>query len=57
VNVEVKYNLKVFLTVGLSAGYLWLGDFYNSPDVKYDHSTAKPKDPFVIFTTLSWLMF
>lgn len=56
-NAEVKYNLKVFLTVGLSAGYLWLGDFYKSPDVKYDHSTAKPRDPFVIFTSLSWLMF
>jgi hypothetical protein len=56
-NAEFKYNIKVFLTVGLSAGYLWLGDFFDSPDVKYDHSTAKPKDPFVIFTTLSWLMF
>ncbi len=57
VNAEVKYNLKVYLTVGLSAGYLWLGDFFNSPDVKYNHSTTKPKDPFVIFTSLNWLMF
>jgi hypothetical protein len=56
-NAEVKYNIKVFLTVGLSAGYLWLGNFFDSPDVKYDHSTSKPKDPFVIFTSLSWLMF
>jgi len=56
-NAELKYNIKVFLTVGLSAGYLWLGDFFYSPDVKYDHSTSKPKDPFVIFTSLSWLMF
>jgi len=56
-NAEVKYNIKVFLTVGLSAGYLWLGNFFNSPDVKYDHSTSMPKDPFVIFTSLSWLMF
>jgi hypothetical protein len=56
-NAEVKYNIKVFLTVGLSAGYLWLGDYFLSPDVKYDQSTSKPKDPFVIFTSLSWLMF
>jgi hypothetical protein len=56
-NAEVKYNIKVFLTVGLSAGYLWLGDFFYSPDVKYDQTSIKPKDPFVIFTTLSWLMF
>jgi hypothetical protein len=57
INFEVKYNIKVFLTLGLSAGYVQFGDFYNSPAVKYDKSTAKPKDPFVIFTSLSWLMF
>ncbi|MCK9212819.1 MAG: hypothetical protein M0P61_18490, partial [Ignavibacteriaceae bacterium] len=57
VNVEFKYNIKVFLTLGLSAGYLQLGDFYNAPSVKYNSSSEKPKDPFVIFTSLSWLMF
>jgi hypothetical protein len=57
VNVEFKYNIKVFLTLGISAGYLMLGDFYNAPSVKYDNVTGKPKDPFVIFTSLSWLMF
>lgn len=57
INVEFKYNIKVFLTLGLSAGYLHLGDFYNSPDVKYNKSGDKPNDPFVIFTSLSWLMF
>src|ERR1035437_8722169 len=56
-NAELKYNIKVFLTVGISAGYLWLGDFFKSPDVKYDFSPFKPKDPFVVFTSLSWLMF
>ncbi|MDP3829749.1 MAG: hypothetical protein Q8Q47_00675, partial [Ignavibacteriaceae bacterium] len=30
VNVEFKYNIKVFLTLGISAGYLKLGDFYNA---------------------------
>lgn len=55
VNVEFKYNIKVFLTVGLSAGYLKLGDFYNAPSATYDH--VRPKDPWVIFTSLSWLMF
>lgn len=57
INVEFKYNIKVYLTLGLSAGYLQLGDFYNSPDVKYDNSTGKPRNPYVIFTSLSWLMF
>ncbi|MFO7446696.1 MAG: hypothetical protein R6W90_10025 [Ignavibacteriaceae bacterium] len=55
VNVEFKYNIKVFLTVGLSAGYLKLGDFYNAPSATYN--SERPKDPWVIFTTLSWLMF
>ncbi|MGE5399679.1 MAG: hypothetical protein ACM3S2_04695 [Ignavibacteriales bacterium] len=55
VNMELKYNLKVFLTLGLSAGYLKLGDFYNAPSVTYDHT--RPKDPWVIFTSLSWMMF
>ncbi|MBX2974884.1 MAG: hypothetical protein KF721_02035 [Ignavibacteriaceae bacterium] len=57
VNVELKYNIKVFLTLGLSAGYLMLGDFYDAPSVKYYYASGKPKDPFVIFTSLSWLMF
>ncbi len=57
INFELKYNIKVFLTLGLSAGYLHLGDFYKSPAVKYDNSTSIPKDPFVVFTSLSWLMF
>jgi hypothetical protein len=55
VNVELKYNLKVFLTLSVSAGYLALGDFYNSPNVTYNQ--IRPKDPWTFFTTLSWLMF
>lgn len=55
VNIEFKYNLKVFLTLGVSAGYLMLGDFYNAPSVTYFNS--RPKDPWTFFTTLSWLMF
>lgn len=55
VNVELRYNIKVFLTLGLSAGYCRLGGFYDSPAVTYDHK--RPKDPWVIFTSLNWLMF
>jgi hypothetical protein len=55
INAEFKYNLKVFLTLGVSAGYLALGDFYDSPTTTY--SGVHPKDPWVFFTTLSWLMF
>ena len=55
VNMEFKYNLKVFLTLGVSAGYCALGDFFNAPSATY--SNTRPKDPWVFFTTLSWLMF
>jgi hypothetical protein len=55
VNVEFKYNLKVFLTLGVSAGYVALGDFFDAPSSTY--LLSRPKDPWVLFTTLSWLMF
>lgn len=55
INIEFKYNIKTYLTWGLSAGYLKLGDFYNAPSVTYEKT--RPKDPWVIFTSLSWLMF
>lgn len=54
-NFEIKYNFKVFLTWGLSAGYLAIGDFYNAPSTTY--FGQKPENPWVIFSTLSWLMF
>lgn len=55
INLEFKYNLKVFLQLGLSAGYLKLGDFYNALNVTYDGK--RPKDPWAVFTSLMWLMF
>ena len=55
-NIEAQYTYRVFLTFGLSAGYLKLGDFYDSPDVTYNH--ARPSnDPWVVFATITWLMF
>jgi len=55
INAELKYNLKVFLTLGISGAYMMNGDFYDSPRVR--NSTAKPDNPWVLFTSLSWLMF
>jgi hypothetical protein len=57
VNFEAKYTLKVFLTAGLSAGYLKLGDFYDAPSVTVADYTGRPPDPWTVFLTLSWLMF
>jgi len=55
INAEFKYNLKVFLTIGVSGAYMMNGDFYDSPRVRL--SDSKPNNPWVIFTSLSWLMF
>lgn len=54
-NLELRYNLKVYLAWTLSASYLVLGNFFDSQDVTYFH--YRPKNPWVIFTTLNWLMF
>jgi hypothetical protein len=56
VNVEAQYTYKVFLTFGLSAGYMSMGDFYDSPDVTYNR--VRPShDPWVAFFNMMWLMF
>lgn len=54
-NLEIKYNLGVFLTLGYSGAYAWLGDFYDAPTVT--NQGSKPLNPFTHFLTLSWLMF
>lgn len=54
-NAEFKYNLKVYLTVGLSAAYVVTGDFYNAPTAS--EQRMRPDNSWVSFLTLSWLMF
>ena len=55
VNLEARYNLKVLLQWTVSAGYVWLGEFYNSTAVT--GGAPKPLNPWVLFTTLNWYMF
>ncbi|MEP0549094.1 MAG: hypothetical protein ABJF88_19340 [Rhodothermales bacterium] len=62
VNAELTYDLKVFLTLGLHAAYVGLGDFYDAPSAVYEAPGSepfdvKPDDPWAVFVTLSWLMF
>jgi hypothetical protein len=62
INAELTYDLKVFLSLGLHAGYVALGDFFDAPGSTYcpasaDCADVKPDNPWVVFTTLSWLMF
>jgi hypothetical protein len=55
INAELKYNLKVFLTIGISGAYAVLGDFYDAPKATIEGS--KPLNPWTTFVSLSWLMF
>lgn len=56
INVEAQYTYKVFLTFGLSAGYMKMGDFYDSPKATYN-SIRPSHDPWVVFANMMWLMF
>jgi hypothetical protein len=55
INAEFKYNLRVFLTVGLSGAYAMVGDFYDAPRATTDR--IKPENPWTAFLSLTWLMF
>jgi len=55
VNFELTYTHKVLFSFGLHGAYAFLGDFYESPIAS--SSLSKPKDPWVLFTTMMWYMF
>ncbi|MCC5927063.1 MAG: hypothetical protein JJU41_10945 [Bacteroidetes bacterium] len=58
VNAEVKYNLKVFLTLGLSGAYMFTGDFYDAALATSPVADViNPINPWTVFVSLSWLMF
>ncbi len=57
VNFQAKYNLKVYLTAGLSAAWMKLGDFYDAPGVTLSDQPGRPDNPWTTFLSLSWLMF
>lgn len=55
VNAEIKYAYALFFDIGLSAAYLWNGNFYESNFTR--NSPQKPANAWTVFTTASWLMF
>jgi hypothetical protein len=50
VNTEIRWTVRYLMTVGLHAGLLVKGDFYD------DHPTVK-KSPWAAFTTFTWYAF
>ena len=55
-NLNLLYKLRVYMDLELHAAYLSLGDFYDSPVVN-GNVTERPKDPWVLFASLKWIMF
>ncbi len=51
VNAELKYTIRYLMTLGLHAGYLVRGDWFDG-----ETSTVK-EDPYALFTTFTWYAF
>lgn len=49
-NVELKYNFRYLMTVGLHAGYMKKGSFYEG-------NTQLTRDPWAAFSTFTWYAF
>lgn len=56
INLNLLYKLRVYMDLELHAAYLSLGDFYDSPVVN-GNVNERPKDPWVLFASLKWIMF
>lgn len=61
VNMSLRYRPKVFLDLELHAAYMWLGNFYESPEVNgsgwSDPVYERPDDPWTVLATIKWIMF
>lgn len=50
VNAELKYTIRYLMTLGLHAGYMFRGNFY-------DGVSTVAADPWAAFTTFTWYAF
>ena len=49
-NAELRYHIRYLMTVGLHAGYLFKGDFYDG----VNRVTA---NPYALYSTFTWYAF
>lgn len=56
-NGMISYSFGPFMNLEAHGAYMWLGGFYDSPDVLAEDFTGKPKDPWTAFVVFKWLMF
>ena len=48
--------MRVFMDLELHAAYLWLGDFYDHPEVN-GNKMERPMNPWTVFATFKWISF
>jgi hypothetical protein len=51
VNAELKYTIRHLMTLGLHAGYLVKGDWFDG------ETSTVTANPYAVFTTLTWYAF
>ncbi|MEM1218965.1 MAG: hypothetical protein AAGH79_08630 [Bacteroidota bacterium] len=55
-NFKLAYNLGPFMSVEWHGAYLWLGDFFDSPEINGEQG-QRPVNPYQTFLAFRWLMF
>lgn len=55
-NFNLRWTMRVFMDLELHAAYLWLGDFYDSPEVN-GNRLERPTNPWTVFATFKWISF
>jgi hypothetical protein len=55
-NFNLRWTMRVLMDLELHAAYLWLGDFYDSPEVN-GGKDERPLDPWTVFVTFKWIGF
>ncbi|NOG97822.1 MAG: hypothetical protein HND52_07660 [Ignavibacteriae bacterium] len=55
-NAKISYQTAVFMNIELHGAYLWLGDFYDSPEMNGGEN-KKPSNPYTFFMVFKWLLF
>ncbi len=55
-NFNLRWTMRVLMDLELHAAYLWLGDFYDSPEVN-GNLLERPDNPWTVFATFKWISF
>jgi len=62
-NAAIEYTFGPYMSLGVHAAYMWLGNFYDSNDASYgydvngSYTDVRPVNPWTAFISFKWLMF